>query len=211
MDRNGLIALSKPYYKEDGPNQWPHIMRVLSQADKIAEIRGKKLTNAELATILLHDSAKFSPEYQNMDHGVASGLLAREILKNKLNKRTISAISNAISQHNYDKQPKTQLADLLMSSDANIPDLSWFLRKSYNKVRTQYGYSEDEALKNAYEYAKRGTPTLRTKKYRPKHWLELFSDDIEATEREIARLKLKDVKKLIEKYEKEHPNESNYV
>jgi HD superfamily phosphohydrolase YqeK len=211
MTRNDLILLAKPLYKDDGPNQWPHIMRVLAQADKIAENRGRKLDNREVAAVLLHDSAKYRPEYQNMDHGEASAEFSRKILQNKLNKRTIQAISNAIAQHNYDKQPNSQLAELLMASDANIPDLGWFLRKSYNKVRTAYGYSEEDAVKNAYEYAKRGTPLLKNKKYRPKPWLELFGDDLQATERKINDLKLSQVKKLIEKYEKEHPGESNYT
>lgn len=211
MTRDDLILLAKPLYKEDGPNQWPHIMRVLAQADKIAENRGKKLNNQEIAAVLFHDAAKHLPEYKNMDHGEASADLSRKILKDKMNKRTISAISNAIAQHNYDKQPNSQLAELLMASDANIPDLGWFLRKSYNKVRTAYGFSDEDALKNAYKYAKRGTPLLKTKSYRPKLWLELFRDDIDRTDRQIKALKLSQVRKLIENYENEHPGESNYV
>ena len=195
-------------YEEDGSNQWPHIQRVLQQAQAIADYRQRRLSNAELAAVYFHDIDKKNAG--NIDHGVYASRLAKKILKKHLSERDLNTAVNAIYWHNMDLPSKTKTADLLRSADANKPDLGWFLRKSYNKM-TSKGLTHEEAIDNALRMAKKGVPVADQLKNRPILYQEAFSSDIERTRKAIKALKREQVWNYIQKYEKDHPNESKYA
>jgi HD superfamily phosphohydrolase YqeK len=209
-DNSDLYTLARAKYGDEGYNQWPHIQRVVAQGQELADFRGKPLSRPELAALLLHDVAKHDKKYKNMDHGVASAIVARELLKKRLKERQIASVANAIAAHNLGKDPKTKIGELLMASDANRPDLAWYLRKSYNKMRLS-GYTEQQALDNAYNRAKQGYATFKGADYVPKLYSDAYKDQIEQTELAATKLKRAQVRKLIDKYTKEHPNESIFA
>lgn len=203
-----ILDIAKKQYKPDGPNQWTHIMRVLNRANAIAKWRKKPLSEEEQLAVLFHDSAKWLPKYKGQDHGEASAKHTYSILKDRICKRVLDRAVKAIAAHNYDRDPGDSVAELLMASDANIPNIGWYLRKSYNHAKHQNGADHESAIDNAYEWAKKGTATLKTKKYVPKIYREAFSDDIRKTEEAVAKLKRSDVWPLIQEYQKKHPDSS---
>lgn len=205
-DRNTLIALAKRYYKPDGPNQWPHIQRTIASGDKMADFRGKKLSKPELAAILFHDVAKYDKKYQNLDHGVASSIKAQEILKNDLSKRQIAQMAKAIAAHNLGVAPGSATGELLMAADANKPDMAWYLRKSYNN-RLAHGYTDEEALENAYLRVKKG---YTIPKYVPDIYRQAYSKEIEQLAQQAKALRRDQVKNIIDQYTKDHPESSIY-
>jgi hypothetical protein len=209
-DNSDLYTLARAKYGDEGYNQWPHIQRVVAQGRELADFRGKPLSRPELAALLLHDVAKHDKKYKNMDHGEASAVVARKLLKNKLNERQIASVAKAIALHNIDKDPKTRMGELLKASDANRPDLAWYLRKSYNKMRLS-GYTEQQALDNAYNRAKQGYATFKGAEYVPQLYLDAYKDQIAQTDIAATKLKRAQVRKLIDKYTKEHPNESIFA
>lgn len=204
-----LEELAKQYYKKDGQNQWPHIQRVKQQAERLAKWRNKPLTKEELAAVYFHDIGK--AEAGNMDHGEWAATIAKPLLTDYLTPDQIETVITAIKAHNYDKPSPTPEADLLRSADANRPDLAWFLRKSYNKMKTQ-GMSHKEALDNAMRMAKKHVVTAAQLKNRPELYLKAFAKDIQKAEQAADKLSTRaEVARLIDLYNKKHPTESIYT
>lgn len=203
-----LEQLAKQYYQEDGQNQWPHIQRVKKQAERLAKFRKKPLTPEELAAIYFHDIGK--AEAGNMDHGAWAAQITKPLLKDYLTPEQIDRVITTIKAHNIDKPSPTPEAELLRSADANIPNIAWFLRKSYYKMRAK-GYSHQDALKNAKEGAKKHIMTAAQLKYRPKLYEQAFAKDIKHAETVADTLELADVDRMIKEYDATHPTESKYV
>lgn len=203
-----IMAIAKKQYKPDGPNQWTHIMRVLRRAEAIAKWRKKPLSEEERLAVLFHDSAKWIPEFKGQDHGESSAIHTYGLLKGRVREAALKAAVRAIAKHNYDKDPEDPVAELLMSADANIPNLGWYLRKSYNHAKHQLGLDHAGSVLNAYNYAKKGTATLSNKKYRPKLYEKAFAADIKKTEDEVGKLTADDVWPIIQKYQKDNPDSS---
>lgn len=203
-----IEAIAKKYYKEDGQNQWPHIQRVLEQANKLAAYRGRPLNETELAALYFHDVNK--ADSGDVDHGVYAAERTKQILKNKISERRLQRAANAIAEHNLDTPASTQLADLVRSADANKPDLDWYLRKSYSKM-TKKGWSHERAIQNAYDRVKQHMHTLSNMENPPKLYTELFAKEIEQANKEADKLKFEDVYKRIQQYTEKHPEESLYA
>lgn len=204
-----LEQIARKYYQEDGSNQWPHIMRVKAQAEQLAAFRKKPLTTEELAAIYFHDIGK--AEAGSQDHGEWAAQITKPLVKDYLTPEQIERVITAIKAHNYDKPSPSPEADLLRAADANKPDVAWFLRKSYYKMRAK-GYGHKEALKNAKEGAKKHIMTAAQLKYRPKLYTEAFKHEIDAAEKQADKLStVQQVDNLIKQYEADHPGESRYV
>lgn len=204
-----LEQIARKYYQDDGANQWPHIQRVKAQAEKLAKFRKKALTTEELAAIYFHDIGK--AEAGAMDHGEWAAQITRPLIQDYLTPEQIERVITAIKAHNYDKPSPTPEADLLRAADANIPNIAWFLRKSYYKMRAK-GYGHKEALKNAKEGAKKHIVTAAQLKYRPTLYTQAFKKDIEEAEKFADNLtSLKQVDQLIKDYNTANPNESLYT
>ena len=203
-----LEQFAKQYYDTDGPNQWPHIQRVKRQAERLAMFRKQGLTKEELAAIYFHDIGK--REAGNMDHGEYAAKITRPLLRDYLTPAQIETVITAIKAHNFDKPSPNSTAELLRAADANIPNIAWFLRKSYYKMRDK-GYSHEEALRNAKNGAKKHIMTAAQLKYRPKIYEQTFAQDIYNAEKEADNLSLKDVETLIKQYNEAHPTESKYT
>lgn len=208
MTNDELALLARKHYKDDGSNQWPHIQRVLQQAETIAAYKNKPLRDVDLASVYFHDIDKKNAG--TIDHGVYASDITKKLLQNHMSKRKIGIIANAIAAHNIDKPSKSYTADLLRSADANKPDLGWYLRKSYNKM-TKQGLTHEEAIDNALRMAKKGCPVADQLKNKPILYQEVFNNDIQRTRRLIKALKRDQVWDYIQKYEKDHPNESKYA
>lgn len=208
MTNEELEILAKKHYQDDGQNQWPHIQRVLQQAEAIAAYKNKPLRDVDLASVYFHDIDKKNAG--NVDHGVHAATIAGKLLRKHMSKRKLGIITNAIAAHNIDKPSKSYTADLLRSADANKPDLGWFLRKSYNKM-TKKGLTHEEAIDNALRIAKKGAPVADQLKNRPVLYQEAFNTDIQRTRRLIKALKREQVWNYIQEYEKKHPEESKYT
>lgn len=203
-----LEQLARTYYKDDGPNQWPHILRVKKQAELLAKFRKKPLTTEELAAIYFHDIGKAEAGVQ--DHGMWAAHIAQPLLRDLLTPEQIDKVITAIRAHNFDKPSPTPEADLLRSADANTPNLAWFLRKSYYKMREK-GLSHQQALVNAKNVAKKHLMTTAQLKYRPKLYEKAFAEDIKKAEQQADQLQLEDVDMLIKTYDRQHPDESHYT
>lgn len=203
-----LEATAKLYYEKDGPNQWPHIQRVKQQAEKLAKFRGKPLDLADLAAVYFHDIGKREAGLQ--DHGEYAAQIAGPLLKPKLTKEQWKVAIEAIRTHNTDAPSVNPTAELLRSADANVPDIAWFLRKSYNKMKAQ-GMSNKDALSNALRIAKKHIGTASQLKHRPKLYEKAFAAEIKQSDAMADRLTLNLANKLIQKYNQEHPEESAYV
>ena len=203
-----LENTAKLYYEKDGPNQWPHIQRVKQQAEKLAKFRGKPLDLADLAAVYFHDIGK--NEAGRQDHGEYAAMIAGPLLKPKLTKDQWKIAIEAIRTHNTDAPSVNPTAELLRSADANVPDIAWFLRKSYNKMKAQ-GMSNKDALANALRIAKKHVGTASPLKHRPKLYEKAFASEIKQSDDMADRLTLNLADKLIQKYNQEHPEESVYV
>ena len=203
-----LEAIARRYYKKDGQNQWPHIQRVVQQAELLAKYRGKALDETELAALYFHDVDK--NKSGEMDHGAYAALRMKEILKGKIAERRLQIAANAVADHNLDKPSRSAVGDLLRSADANKPDLDWFLRKSYNKM-TGKGLTHDQALANALDKAQEHVHTAGHLNNPPKMYTELFAKEIAKANREADRLKLEEVWGRIQRYNEQHPDESVYT
>jgi HD superfamily phosphodiesterase len=203
-----LEQLAKQYYKEDGPNQWPHIQRVKKQAERLAKFRKKPLTTEELAAIYFHDIGK--AESGGMDHGAWAAQIAKPLLKDYLTAEQIDKVIVAIKSHNLDKPSPSPEAELLRAADANTPNIAWFLRKSYYKMREK-GFTHKEALENAKNGVKKRIVIAANLKYRPRLYEQAFATDIQEVEQQADKLQVQDVDKLIKEYNKTHPDESRYT
>lgn len=213
MSTDDVRYLAYKYYEPEGYNQLPHIKRVLSQAEKLAALRGKPLSRSELLAITLHDIGKTRKiKLKGKDHGETGAKAALDILrKRRESADVIKSVISTIADHTKDKTPPvSEESDLLRSADANKPDLAWYLRKSYNKMRS-LGYTHNAAVKNAYDRVKAGYATFDAPgMYMPPLYNKLFRDDIKKEREAAAKLKEADVMKLIRKYDKAHPGESIY-
>lgn len=203
-----LEQLARKYYKPDGQNQWPHIQRVKRQAELLAKFRKKPLTTEELAAIYFHDIGK--AEAGNMDHGEWAASITKPLLRDYLTPEQIDTVITAIKAHNLDKPSPSPEAELLRAADANIPNIAWFLRKSYYKMRGK-GLTHTEALENAKRMAKKHVVTAAQLKHRPKLYEQAFATDIKLAEQQADKLNLNTVEKLIKEYDATHPEESRYT
>ena len=203
-----LEATARKYYKDDGSNQWPHIQRVKEQAEMLAAYRGTPLTLPEVAAIYFHDIGK--EEAGMLDHGEWAARIAEPLLKKQLTPTHLKIALEAIKSHNLDQPSPTPEADLLRSADADRPNLAWFARKSYNKMRAR-GYTHQEAIDNVVRVARKHVATAGQLKHRPKLYTEAFKDQIKIAEQQADKLKASQVQKLIDDYNKTHPEESVYT
>lgn len=142
MTRQELEQLAEKYYKKDGWNQMPHIRRVVSQAEDISKRMNRNITIPGYAALYLHDVGRNYPEYKGMNHGQAGALVVRKLLSGKLSPRAIAIVANAIAEHDYNVTPRSNVSNLLMSADANKPDLAWIARKLYLRTKDMKQYKD---------------------------------------------------------------------
>lgn len=193
-----LIKVARPFYKATGSNQWPHILRVLSQGTEIATRLGFELSRVDFAALLFHDVAKsrmgeFPGEHS---HGRASAIMAREILKGYLSIDDIEIACSAIAEHEFDVVPSSKTSDLLMSSDANKPELLWILRKSFYKSSSTLGLSGEAQIINVFNHVKKRA-ICSGRQHVPELYASAFSDEIEKIKNEAAKLCIEDITAMV--------------
>lgn len=205
-----LLQPARSLYKDDGPNQWPHIQRVLNRAKEIAASRGKPLSDVERASIYLHDAAKANKTDTELRHGLAAAPYVDRVYGSILTPEQIQSVKDAIAAHDLKKRPPTPEGRLLKAADSNPPDLGWFLRKVYAK-RINKGMTPEQAyqdimdhrdvfidsIKNNARYAKWGGIVGDQKKYRENL-------------KQFKRLDTNQIKAIVEQYLKDNPNSSQF-
>ena len=191
--------IARPLYQDHGPNQWPHIQRVINSAKDISARTSQPLTNEALAALYLHDAAKaHMEEYPGVeDHGVASSILARKVLKGKMPQHSIATIANAIAEHNMDVKPRSKVSDILMSADTNLPDLDFIIRKSYMWSKRNKLNNKD-LLNNVYNAAVNKS-VASGRKIIPPMFAKAYPKEIDAIRGRVAALRREDIKQLIKK------------
>lgn len=189
--------IARPLYQDHGPNQWPHIQRVVSTAKDMATKANRRIDDATLAALYLHDAAKSRmQDYPTVkDHGVASAILARAVLKGKLPNRTIATAANAIAEHNMDVPPRSLASDTLMSADANIPDLEFLARKSYLWSKRN-GLKGNALLDNVLNSVKNRT-VASGRKHVPTLYSTVYAPEIAQLQRRAAATRREDIRGII--------------
>jgi hypothetical protein len=204
-----LWELAELNYPADGKNALPHIRRVWSSASKFAELRNQPLTVVEAAAILLHDLDKDGAG--DSDHGVWAAGKARTLLQGLLTPEEIDAACEAIAAHNVDTPSPSHEASLLRATDASIPDVGWYARKSVATMMKR-GWSRNEALQNALNNIKAGRVWLAQLENVPEEWYLLWGKEVEAAKKAaISLTTIEQVEELIKQYNDSHPGESLYV
>jgi len=144
MRIESLRQLAHKQYAPEGPNQWPHIQRVLQTARKIARQQlGRRLSPAEETAVLFHDVDKANAGIQR--HGEHAADWVRGHLK-RLPEQDRNYVMGLIKFHD-DDPPRTrhpayntgvpasvfnQSLQLLQAADATPPDLGAYIRKCFD-------------------------------------------------------------------------------
>lgn len=203
-----LSKLARPFYKDDGPNQWPHIQRVLRRAQEIAVQRGYPLNQIEEGSIYIHDTAKANKVGE--PHGALAAPFVDKAYGKALSPDVIEKIKQVVAEHDLDKSGTTPESRLLRAADANPPDLSWFLRKVYAK-RLAKGmtpeqayqdiYNSRTALADAFRYNGRNVKDVLGSKGE-KHYKQIKKD--------LLNINPTDIRTKVEQYIQQHPDSSIY-
>lgn len=211
MTEQELINIARPLYKDSGPNQWPHILRAVKQAKDAAERTGTRLRPQDLAALYLHDAAKsrMSEYPETSDHGVASSILARKVLRGKLHSRLVNSIALAIAEHDHDVKPRSKISDVLMTGDANKPHLDWVIRKSYMKSKDKLGLRGEALRNNVLDRAKRYA-ILSGRKNIPTLYASAYADELKIIREQSKALSAANIDSAIaealRKYKDEDPH-----
>ena len=205
-----LLQPARSLYKDDGPNQWPHIQRVLNRAKEIASSRGKPLSDVERASIYLHDAAKANKTDTELRHGLAAAPYVDRVYGSILTPEQIQSIKDAIAAHDLKKKPPTPEGRLLKAADSNPPDLGWFLRKVYAK-RINKGMTPEQAYQDILDSKKY---LLGSIKYNAKgaKWGGAKEDPKRYREnlKQFKRFDIDQIRSTVEQYLKEHPDSSQF-
>lgn len=208
MNKQDLENLALKLYRHEGWNQMPHIRRVVSQAEDISKRLNKNITIPGYAALYLHDVGRNYPEYKHLNHGVAGSKIVRKLLHGKMSPRAIAIVSNAIAEHDYIKPPRSAVSNLLMSSDANIPDLSWMVRKLYLRTKDMKQYKdlpEDELHLQTAKYLNSHPDDVLTT---PPYYEEAYANNIGRLRDMLVNLKPSQVGRLISEADKKYGEDS---
>lgn len=198
-----------PHYHQDGPNAMPHLQRVLNHGYYLCRQRNSPMTILEYATIMYHDVAKYTCGREN--HGVVAARIARDELKDIFETKDLAAICRAIADHDFkEKVPASDLGDFLMSADANLPDIGWYLTKVYIKGIVNYHRSHYQAVKDAVKYTKLGYPVLDDYVKRPKLWTIAYGKYVDAVRKQCKRLTTAQGEIILRVYAKRHPEHNSF-
>ena len=191
---NKITKIARAQYDADGPNQWPHISRVLREGYIYCKLLKIEMSDTIYAAILFHDCAKGDSK---KDHGKESSKKAKSLLEPFFTKQELSEILVAIAEHNNNKPGTSQTSELLKAADANILDIAWFLSKLYWK-RKNKGMSEGVIYKDCLETIQKGYLTFDHEgAYRPKYWAMRYEKELPKVQQTISVLTEDTVKKMI--------------
>ena len=143
---------------------------------------------------------------ETSDHGVASSILARKLLKGKLHSRLVNSIALAIAEHDRDVKPRSKISDALMTGDANKPDLDWVIRKSYLKSRDVFGRSGEDLISNVLNRA-RHNAVVSGRKHIPTLYASAYADRISEVRKQAKKLTRVNIEKRIASALKRYENE----
>ena len=119
---NVLIIISKTIMGYDPAHGWPHVIRVLKIARRIAEeIRGKIDWLVLETAIALHDIGRNLPGSDH--HAIKSAVFAEEVLPSLgYDKGSVEAIVHAIRSHSYSLGESAETVEAKILSDADKID-----------------------------------------------------------------------------------------
>lgn len=193
-----IINMAHTHYEPSGPNQWPHILRVLSQATEISDRLSLRLTSVDVAALCFHDVAKSRMRDfpWTKDHGVASAALAEDILKGVFDSNDIELICSAIAEHDRDVVPSSSVSDLLISADANKPEILWIVRKSFHRSSAVLGLSGAERIENVFNRIKNHA-VCSGRLNVPSLYARAFKNEISLIERAVPAIEIDDIENLV--------------
>lgn len=212
-DNADLFRTARGLYLDDGPNQWPHIRRVLAQGRAYARSRKEPLTRPELAALLFHDIGKIPDnKVDGENHAITGGRLVKELLKDKLPVADLNTVATAIEEHDFDVPTSSPIGDLLKSSDANKLNLAWYLRKCYEKNKLWHpDWSDSQLGASIADRVKGGALFLSQTKNKPKLWAARCAEKQPTLQKQIDALTPESAVNLVKEYTAAHPEESLYT
>lgn len=153
-----MLLQANRYYQ---PSKWQHILDVLQKAQ---ELKGKKLTDVQQASIIWHDSAK--KDKGALSHGKNGAQIAKRQLKPYFSPEDIKRVAIAIKQHNLDQRikdpatfeqnikyfasPEAQLLAIADDARPTDPQITWKKVLAYNIK----GQPTDKTPAQLYEHMK---------------------------------------------------------
>ena len=120
---NSIITSVKHIMGEDPAHGWPHVERVLTIADTLAQNYGDRINREVLAlAVILHDIGRFTGD-RRKHHAMASAEEASRILREHgYEPIVIDAVEHAIIAHSWSLGMEARTIEAMILSDADKLD-----------------------------------------------------------------------------------------
>lgn len=203
QDWKRLVKAARPLYADTGSNSWGHIQAVVRQGERmVGAVKHRQLTTNEAAALLFHDCAVKERGGNKEHHAELSAMRAIVTLAGILGGSDIAEVGWAIAQHDdKDREKDGDLADLVAAADFSPMDITFIIKKSYQKNLAKLGEDKfRQAAEATWIYVRKAYGTHSQRLF-PRLYKAFYGDQIASVAEFIDALEPRQILALVGKGE----------